>query len=324
MGQEAGDFSTAGVGQLGGALGAGFGSGQVDLGVGSHAVEFGGVRGGETFGGRPSGVVEGGGVLGVEAVEGLGLGGPGGVQLGPLLAGDSLGAGLGVAGGGDGGLGLGTGFVEGVGQLGVEGFGLGGVLGSEGVEGVRCAPGPPAGRRWRRPPGQYGVGRSRLLTLRRAPTPRWPLLRLRPVRRPPDGRRSRPRRGPGWPWRRLLRLAPPCGWSRLGPLPVLRLPPQGRLGRRWRLRRGRLRRRWPPGGRRPVPGAGRGRATGWPRPVRGERWRVLAGLGPGALAFPPRSGALGAVCVQLDPASGGRAIPDRGGGVVGVCHSRRV
>jgi len=38
LGQEAGDLGGAGVGQLGGALGAGFGSGQVDLGPGSQRV----------------------------------------------------------------------------------------------------------------------------------------------------------------------------------------------------------------------------------------------------------------------------------------------
>jgi hypothetical protein len=82
LGQEAGDLRAAGVGQLGGALGAGFGSSQVDLGAGSQHVELGGVGGTETVGGLPAGRVESGRVLGAEPVEGLGMRGAGGVQLG--------------------------------------------------------------------------------------------------------------------------------------------------------------------------------------------------------------------------------------------------
>lgn len=112
LGQEAGDLPGSGFGQLGGALGASLGPGQVDLGPGSHGRQLGGVGTTETFGDLLADGVELGGVGGPEPVKDLSGFVPGGGQLGTQLPDGTFGAGLGVSGRGNRGLGLLSGRLE--------------------------------------------------------------------------------------------------------------------------------------------------------------------------------------------------------------------
>jgi len=279
------------------------------------------VGGTEALGGLPARRLQGDRVLGAQALEGAGVRGSGGLQLGSKLAGDSLGSSLGVTGRADDVLGLGTRGVESGGQLGPEGFGLSSVLGAEGVDGLgvrlvgfsgtalgACQVGPESG----------DLGLQGFDALPRAVGCFFGLgllaCRL-------TGRALR--RGSGLVGLHdglfgLGHLAGGLGPGRselLGDRLGVRQRADGVFDARHFAGDGGL----VAGDQLPEPLQGERQAGLGQRGGRGGG--VLVGLGPpGALAFPPRPGALGAVCVLLDPAPGGRAGANRDGGVVGLCH----